>query len=680
MTTKLPAIPQFTGNNADQVIAALTEATQVRTGVRGDPLDAGVTFRDLTEIGFVQESTGETIQNLSSKVFIKLPAGEISPLYDGSSDLTTPPSPTELTATAIFETVILTWNVARFANPSYYEVYRSFVNDLSTAQLAGTSTAQSFTDVIGENRTLYYWVRTVSQAGVKSAWNSSNGTEVKTGIEPSKLIEILEGQILLSSLSQELASSLLDSADQVRVATSRITKEIQQRIAAIQAEASARAAAILAEATARGTAISNEATLRTNADNALAQQITNLSATAQSTYATIAALQAEQTARADGDTAQATARETLATQLRGTYTGGDIGQLSSGLLYSERQARSTADSALSSRSDALEATVNNATTGLVATRASLINDYFTKVDTNSAIASATTNLVSTTTLTNTLGSYQTTAAAQQNFFAKADGQSLQGQYTVKIDLNGHVSGFGLASTVVNGTPSSAFIVRADKFAIVDPASTANNLTNSPSADTVPFAYTSGDANVPAGVYIKQAFIKNADITDAKIGSVSAKKITAGYINASIAINGAQVYGTSLYSGGTTTVNTDANGNVTSFVANNPTVAISGGTAEFLVSSFKIKHLASSSTTTTPFEVVDDVVRIKTAAIGDGTIGMAKIEDTIQSTNYANSSTGWQLTKAGAFNLKNGTITAGLIRSSDNKMQIDLTNGFIRIEA
>jgi len=108
---------------------------------------------------------------------------------------------------------------------------------------------------------------------------------------------------------------------------------------------------------------------------------------------------------------------------------------------------------------------------------------------------------------------------------KTDIQSLEGQYSVKIDNNGHVAGFGLSNTTVNGTPTSAFIVRADKFAIIDPADTSNNLTNSPSSDVVPFFIDSGDT------YIKSAMIKDASITNAKIGTLSADKITAGTLNA-----------------------------------------------------------------------------------------------------------------------------------------------------
>ncbi len=72
----------------------------------------------------------------------------------------------------------------------------------------------------------------------------------------------------------------------------------------------------------------------------------------------MAALQQETTARVAGDQAEATARETLATQIRGGYTGDDPSKLASGLLYTERQARITAQEAEVTARTALESTVN----------------------------------------------------------------------------------------------------------------------------------------------------------------------------------------------------------------------------------------------------------------------------------------------------------------------------------
>jgi len=244
--------------------------------------------------------------------------------------------------------------------------------------------------------------------------------------------------------------------------------------------------------------------------------------------------------------------------------------------------------------------------------------------------------------------------------ANADGD-LFAQYTVKIDNNGHVSGFGLASETVSGTTTSAFIIRADKFAVVDPASTSNNLTNSPSADTVPFSIVGGVT------YLKSAMIQDASISSAKIASLVANKITSGYINAIIGINGAKVYGAELYSGGSVTTQTDANGNVTGFTPANTTVKIAGGNATFNASSFKIANSATGTPTDyIPFEVVNNVVYIKTAMIKDASIALAKI-DTANITNLS------------AISANMGTITAGKMQSTDGKFVIDMDNKYIKIE-
>ena len=105
-------------------------------------------------------------------------------------------------------------------------------------------------------------------------------------------------------------------------------------------------------------------------------------------------------------------------------------------------------------------------------------------------------------------------------------ENIEGQYSVKIDNNGHVAGFGLSNTGTTATPSSAFIVRADKFAIIDPASSADGLgSTSPTAANIPFTVDSGV------VFMASAMIKDATITSAKIGSVNADTINAGTLSA-----------------------------------------------------------------------------------------------------------------------------------------------------
>lgn len=123
---------------------------------------------------------------------------------------------------------------------------------------------------------------------------------------------------------------------------------------------------------------------------------------------------------------------------------------------------------------------------------------------------------------------------------------LSAQYTVKIDVNGHVSGFGLASSSVNGTPTSAFIVRADRFAIAGANSTTDPLgTLNPTK--VPFMVLTTPTVIngktyPAGTWMDTAFIANATIGTAQIADLTADKITTGTLTAAIGISTGRISG------------------------------------------------------------------------------------------------------------------------------------------
>lgn len=114
---------------------------------------------------------------------------------------------------------------------------------------------------------------------------------------------------------------------------------------------------------------------------------------------------------------------------------------------------------------------------------------------------------------------------------------LSAQWSVKLDVGGHVSGFGLSSTGPTATPTSIFAVRADRFAIVSPSDTTTyGPSTSPTASVVPFVVVTTPTTIdgvsfPVGTYIRSAFIADATITNAKIGSIAADKITAGNIDA-----------------------------------------------------------------------------------------------------------------------------------------------------
>lgn len=78
---------------------------------------------------------------------------------------------------------------------------------------------------------------------------------------------------------------------------------------------------------------------------------------------------------------------------------------------------------------------------------------------------------------------------------------LRGQYTLKIQAGGALAGFGLAASEVNGVPESAFIISADKFAIVSP-NYSGGLTFNPSANNVPFGVDANGIYLNNNVYVR----------------------------------------------------------------------------------------------------------------------------------------------------------------------------------
>lgn len=103
---------------------------------------------------------------------------------------------------------------------------------------------------------------------------------------------------------------------------------------------------------------------------------------------------------------------------------------------------------------------------------------------------------------------------------------IEAKYSIKVDVNGYVAGYGLIATDNNGTPTSEFGVLANKFWVCSPGTTA----------IVPFMTVNG-VN-----YLNTAVIKNATITSAMIQSLAADKITAGTITAAISLTSPMIYG------------------------------------------------------------------------------------------------------------------------------------------
>ena len=519
--TKIPGFPKLPADASPAMrryLESVAEALEIRLGRRGDSRDRAITARELIDSGLAVEGKPFILGQSQSSLL---------PIGTDVNETDLPTAPTGFEATGAYSIIILDWDQAylQYSPHAYTEVWRHTVDQLADAILVGVEHGSVFTDQVGSAQSYYYWVRHVNTRDQKGPWNSSVGTFAETAVDVEFMLELLTGEITESQLYSTLTSriNLIDGngagsvnvrigqeiADEVIARNAAILAETNARIAAIQAEASARTTALSAEASTRAQALIDEALARSNGDAAVEQQITTLtSTTLPGNYASIAALQQEATARTDADSAEATSRETLATQMRGSYNGTDVNQLSAGLVFSEKTSRVTADSALSSRSDVLEATVNNPTTGLVATRATLTNDYYTSAQADSAISTATQSLASIA----SLGNYTTTADLTSTYYTRADTDSAISTATQNL-----VSTTTLGNYTTTADLTVNYYTRTDTDSAISTA-TQNLVSNTAlgnyttTADLNTNYYTKTDANsaIASAVNALGATVTGAD--------------------------------------------------------------------------------------------------------------------------------------------------------------------------
>jgi predicted nucleic acid-binding Zn-ribbon protein len=277
------------------------------------------------------------------------------------------------------------------------------------------------------------------------------------------------------------------------------------------------------------TSLDGEVSGNATAIDSLTTRVTTAEGSISANATDITALDASLTS-AEGDiTTNATAISTLDSRVSVNEDeivsqASDITALQSDLtsLDGTVSGNATAINNLDTRVTSAEGTINSQSSDITSLQSSVtslntsvsgnataISGIETRVTANEGdISSQATALTS---LTSTVGSNTTSITNQQTTI-----NGISAQYTVTIDNNDHISGFGLVSDIIDGNPTSAFIVNADQFAVGG----AGVIT-----DEYPFVVYTTNTNVtkdgetytiPAGVYIKDAFIQNAAIESAQI--------------------------------------------------------------------------------------------------------------------------------------------------------------------
>jgi len=398
---------------------------------------------------------------------------------------------------------------------------QSQINTLSTVATWASGTSYSTNDLVTFNGNLYEALQahTASSSNQPSGTTSSNSYWTYVGAYTSLAAAVAGNTSDITDINYLSASSGSAAAQKI----ADLDSTVNDPSTGVSANASA-----ISGLTTRVTNTENATTTNSSDITSLENTVNDGATGVNATATAVSGLTTRVTATENATTANSADITALENTVNDSSTGVTATATALSSLTTRVTNTENATTANSSDITALENTVNDSSTGVNATASALSSLTTTVTNQGNEITAAVSDI---TTLNTTVGNNSTSIQTNATSI-----NGLHGQYTVKIDTNGHVSGFGLANTTVSGTPTSAFIVRADKFAVIDPADTGNNLTNSPSTDIVPFIIDSGNT------YLRSAMIQDASITNAKIGNAAvdnakianldASKVNAGTLSTS----------------------------------------------------------------------------------------------------------------------------------------------------
>ena len=484
--------------------------------------------------------------------------------FEGTTvtDFTIPPTPTGFSVAASYTSFILSWDNPQMGNFAFTEVWRNTSNDLGSATKVDTTSAFVWSEEVGYAKTFYYWVRHVSTSGIEGAFSPSSNHFGTTSIDIAAVMTTLgdtladlPGYTTLTNLINSSASSGAIAATVIRSTSAPTTRsgggslqandlwvdtddnnQLYVRNSSNNGWEEARDGTLVTlvnsintqqgtNTTAIATANTNIATL-TTANTARVSDIATINSTINDSSTGLAAahsaIASEATTRASADTTNATNITNLTSTINDSSTGLAAAHTA---ITNEATTRASADQTNATNITNLTSTINNASTGLAAAHTAITNEATTRASADSANATAISTLE---TNTNTaLGTKATTASVTAVQNALSNGTSAQAGYGVAVNANGAVAGMYImansSGTLQNNTSTTNIIFEAGQVTIRNPHG----------SNAVPFTVlTSTDgAGNPAGVYIDTGFIKNAAITAAQIGSLSANLVNAVQINA-----------------------------------------------------------------------------------------------------------------------------------------------------
>lgn len=367
-----------------------------------------------------------------------------------------------------------------------YQFWRSTA-PLTNETIESNATYAGNTKVLNDSNlepgtTYYYYIRGVNAYGT-SGWYS---IQTSTKFEPNQIINVISGEIRASNLNQ----TLQDRINKIDGPAS-VSGTVNARLAAQKA-------------------------LSEQADTNLQQQITDLDVRSDNNSLAVSA-----NANAlSGLDVRVTSNEDNIVSI-----SQDITALQ-GLIYDSQGNPVVTANAFSSLSTRVQQneddlfSISQDVTQLNSNITSVEDDLTANVDALDQLSTSVTQIgTQVNANAQDLSILQTevngqTAAIQQKADItsvtdlETDLTDILAQYTVKVDVNGNVAGFGL----MNDGVTSDFFVLADRFAVVDPSSQNGIIPFAVENDTVYLA-----KGVLAEASVGELEVEDGSITNAKIG-------------------------------------------------------------------------------------------------------------------------------------------------------------------
>ena len=285
-------------------------------------------------------------QELAKAGVISVKDGEIQPPTDKDEEFSTfvPLAVENLYAGGAYTSVTLSWEQSDSKYFGQNDIFRSEINDFGTAVKVGSTRAKVYTDYVGNDAKVYYWVRTVSRFGINGELAPSVYAETAQSFEYIK--DLIVGKIEESWISQEFNNVLNGIKSTIKENTFDIS-ETQKNLTKIIADAKETLSSAIAETEYKANQAIEQAKML------LSQSITN------EIDKTNTLIESKTKELKDADLAQASTTDKLAVQMRGGYDGNDLDQVSSGLIYQQRQTTTTALETISKQLSLVSASGNS---------------------------------------------------------------------------------------------------------------------------------------------------------------------------------------------------------------------------------------------------------------------------------------------------------------------------------